>query len=102
MKPAPPDHLNSRVALYFCGAVVVVLMALAALAFFYFFFASPQAPSLAGADGFARLMNIGKSYYEQGQATNAIDAFQKAVALEPTDPDPLLNLANACLLAGQS
>ena len=38
----------------------------------------------------------------KGDATKAVDAFQKAVALQPTHADALLNLANACLLAGQS
>src|SRR5207248_11003144 len=51
---------------------------------------------------FARLMNTGKGYYEQGDAARAIDSFQKAVALQPTHPDALLNLANAYLLGGQS
>src|SRR5437899_3904644 len=67
---------------------------------FFVFWLSRQAPS--GADDYARWMNTGKSYYEQSAATNAVEAFQKAVALQPTDPDPLLNLANAFLLAGQS
>src|SRR5439155_519263 len=40
--------------------------------------------------------------YEQGDAARAVDSFQKAVALQPTHPDALLNLANACLLAGRS
>jgi Flp pilus assembly protein TadD len=101
MKPVGPDHVKSRVTLYFFGALVVVLMALGGvIALFYYFFVGVHAPS--GADDFARWMNTGKSYYEQGAATNALEAFQKAVALQPTDPDPLLNLANACLLAGQS
>ena len=105
MKPVRPDHVKSRVTLYFFGALVtvVVLLALGAIvALLFYFFAGAQAPPFAAADGFARLMNIGKSYYEQGDATNAVEAFRKAVALQPTDPDPLLNLANACLLADQS
>jgi tetratricopeptide (TPR) repeat protein len=101
MKPVQTDHVKSRVTLYFFGALVVVLMALGAvMALYSYFSVAVHAP--AGADDFARLMNIGKNYYEQGAATNAVGAFQKAVALQPTDPDPLLNLANACLLAGQS
>src|SRR5580765_7016543 len=103
MKPVRPDHVKSRVPLYFFAALVVVLLALGALAaLFIYFFVGAQAPPFASSDEFARLMNTGKSYYEQGAATNAVEAFLKAVALQPTDPDPLLNLANACLLAGQS
>ena len=104
MNPVQPDHVKSRVTLYLFGAVVValVLAALGALtALFFYFFAGVQAPPFASADGFARLMNTGKSYYEQGDATNAIAAFRKAVALQPVHPDALLNLANAYLLAGQ-
>src|SRR6266542_344198 len=101
MKPVQPDHVKSRVTLYFFGALVVVLMALGAVtALFLYFFAGVQAPS--GADDFARLMNTGKGCYERGEATRAVDAFQKAVALQPTHPDALLNLANACLLASDS
>lgn len=52
-------------------------------------------------DQFARLMNIGKNYYEQGNAARAIETFEKAAALSPGHPDVLMNLANAHLLAGQ-
>ena len=105
MNPVEPDHVKSRVTLYLFGAFVValVLAALGALTtLFIYFFAGDQAPPFAGTDGFARLMNTGKSYYEQGDATNAIGAFRKAVSLQPVHPDALLNLANAYLLAGQS
>ena len=53
-------------------------------------------------DEFIRLMNTGKNYLDQGQATNAIPPFLAAVQLAPTRPDAHLNLANAYLLAGQS
>src|SRR2546427_5134427 len=103
MNPVQPDHVKSRVTLYFFGALVVVLMALGALiGLFFYFFVGVRAPPFASTDEFARLMNTGRSYYEQGEATNAVEAFQKAVALQPTHPDALLNLANACLLADQS
>ena len=94
MKPDAPDHAQRRAPLYFILMAAVVLAAL--LFVFWFWRQSP------GGDEFARLMNTGKGYYEQGQAVKAIEAFQKAVALQPTHPDALLNLANACLLADRS
>ena len=77
-------------------AVLAVVLA----PLFFAFWMWRQSP--AGGDEFARWMNTGKGCYERGEATKAADAFQKAVALQPTHPDALLNLANACLLAGQS
>jgi tetratricopeptide (TPR) repeat protein len=55
----------------------------------------------SGSDDFVHWMNVGKNQYDQGQ-TNAIASFEKAVALQPTNPDAHLNLANAFLLANQS
>ena len=52
-------------------------------------------------DEFSRLMNSGKTYYEQGDAIKALGAFQAAATLQPTATDAYLNLANAALLAGQ-
>ncbi|MCZ7640120.1 MAG: tetratricopeptide repeat protein [Verrucomicrobia bacterium] len=46
-------------------------------------------------------MHSGKNYYDQGQITNAIVRFERAVELEPSQPDALLNLANAYLLVDQ-
>src|SRR2546425_11760394 len=65
-----------------------------------FFTACTHRPSAN--DEFVRLMNLGKSHYESGQADKAIGAYQQALALSPTNPDAHLNLANAHLLAGQS
>ena len=56
----------------------------------------------SGEGEFARLTNVGKNYYDKGEASKALEAFQQAVALNPTHPDAQLNLANAFLLAGQS
>jgi tetratricopeptide (TPR) repeat protein len=50
---------------------------------------------------FVQLMNTGKNYLDQGQATNAIPVFRRAVALQPGQADAHLNLANAYLLANQ-
>ncbi|MBI2948068.1 MAG: tetratricopeptide repeat protein, partial [Verrucomicrobia bacterium] len=52
-------------------------------------------------DEFTNFMNVGKNYYDKGDAEKAIDAFAKAVTSNPTHPDAHLNLANAYLLAGQ-
>ncbi len=51
-------------------------------------------------DNFSRLMNSGKTYYEQGDASKAQAAFKEAVAIQPTSSDAYLNLANAALLGG--
>ena len=95
MNPVEPDRSQRRIALYFVAVLAVILAPL-----FFAFWLWRQSP--AGGDEFARWMNTGKGFYERGEAIKAVDAFQKAVALQPTHPDALLNLANACLLAGQS
>ena len=56
----------------------------------------------SGEGEFARLTNVGKNYYDKGEANKAREAFQQAVALNPSHPDAQLNLANAFLLASQS
>ena len=52
-------------------------------------------------DEFARLTNVGKNYYEKGEAAKAIEPLTKALALNPTHPEAHLNLANALLRADQ-
>src|SRR4051812_11379127 len=54
--------------------------------------ASPNLP-----DQFLRLMNAGKNYLDQGDATNALAVYRKAEALVPHDADLHLNLGNAYL-----
>src|SRR5262245_4763438 len=51
---------------------------------------------------FVRLTNVGKNYFDKGEADKAIVNFQAAAQLNPTQPDAHLNLANAFLLAGQN
>lgn len=51
-------------------------------------------------DQFLSLMNAGKNYLDQGDATNALSLYRKAQAIVPNDVDVHLNLANAHLLAG--
>ena len=51
---------------------------------------------------YIRVMNTGKNYLDQGQATNAIPLFARAVQIQPSRSDAHLNLANAYLLAGHA
>src|SRR5882762_2512634 len=95
MKPGESDQAQRRVTIHF----VVMPAFILALLFFAFWLWRQSSP---GGDEFASLMNTGKGYYEQGEAAKAVEAFQKAVSLQPTHPDALLNLANACLLADRS
>lgn len=57
---------------------------------------APASPS----EQFLRLMNAGKNYLDQGDATNALALYRRAEALVPNDVEVRLNLANAYLLAG--
>ena len=49
---------------------------------------------------FASAMNSGKTFFERGEPSKAIEAFQRGLAMNPANPDARLNLANAHLLAG--
>ncbi|HVY70183.1 MAG TPA: FG-GAP-like repeat-containing protein [Verrucomicrobiae bacterium] len=53
-------------------------------------------------DQFVQVMNAGKAYLDNNEAAKAIETFQKAVALDGSQPDAHLNLANSYLLAGQA
>jgi Tfp pilus assembly protein PilF len=57
---------------------------------------SPKAPS----DQFLSLMNAGKNYLDQGDATNALAIYKKAEAIVSNDVDVHLNLANSYLIGG--
>jgi len=56
--------------------------------------------SKSPADQFISLMNVGKNYLDQGDATNAIATYKKAHAISPNDADLHLNLANSYLVGG--
>jgi tetratricopeptide (TPR) repeat protein len=58
--------------------------------------------STADADQFTRLSNLGKSQLEAGDAAQAAQSFQQALALKPTLIEARLNLANAFLLGNQA
>ena len=49
---------------------------------------------------FLSLMNAGKNYLDQGDATNALAIYKKAAAIVPNDQDVHLNLANSYLVGG--
>jgi Tfp pilus assembly protein PilF len=53
-------------------------------------------------DQFLSLMNAGKNYLDQGDATNALTIYKKAEAIAPNDADLHLNLANAYLVDGKA
>ena len=62
---------------------------------------SPAAPTATPpSDQFLSLMNAGKNYLDQGDATNALAIYKKAHAIVPNNADVHLNLANSYLLAG--
>jgi len=52
-----------------------------------------------GQDNLDHWMSLGAGYLEKGDGTNAINAYTKAVSLEPDNIAAHLNLANAFLLA---
>ncbi|MBL9171688.1 MAG: VCBS repeat-containing protein [Verrucomicrobiales bacterium] len=68
--------------------------------------AAPGAPTNAAAnatdDGFLKLSNSGRNYYERGEAEKAVKAFQEALRLQPSNLDAVLNYANALLIANQA
>jgi Flp pilus assembly protein TadD len=62
--------------------------------------AKPSPASSAGE--FKRLMNVGKNYYEKGEAKKAVASFREALPFNPAHPDAHLNLANGYLLEGDA
>jgi Tfp pilus assembly protein PilF len=61
---------------------------------------SSNQPPDSPADRFLSLMNAGKNYLAQGDATNALATYKKAEIIVPNNADVRLNLANCCLLSG--
>lgn len=69
--------------------------------------ASTESPAAATqrvqpSEEFLGLMNAGKNYQDQGDATNALAMYLKAGAIIPNDPDLRLNLANCYLLNNEA
>lgn len=60
---------------------------------------STNGPASPSAEFFS-LMNAGRNFLNQGDATNALALYKKAEAIFPNDPDLRLNLANCHLLSG--
>ncbi len=52
-----------------------------------------------GGHDLIQLTNRGKFHYDRGETAQAIELFQQALKLSPANPDALMNLANAYLLA---
>lgn len=52
-------------------------------------------------DEFIRLTNVGKNYYESGQATKALAPLEQALARNPANADAHLNVATAALAANE-
>src|SRR3989449_4399275 len=61
---------------------------------------SAQPDAAPNSAQFLSLMNAGKNYLDQGDATNALAIYKKAEAIVPNNADVRLNLANCCLLGG--
>jgi tetratricopeptide (TPR) repeat protein len=89
-----PSHQSTLRTLLYFGAL---LAAIAGAFLFGYWQVRPR-----GEDQFTRLLNVGKNYYDQGNAPRAVETFQKAAGLNPGQMDVLLNLANAYLLAGDA
>src|SRR2546423_9384882 len=53
-------------------------------------------------DEFIRLTNVGRNYYDSGQATKALGPLQQALAQNPANADAHLNVAVAALAADES
>jgi Flp pilus assembly protein TadD len=53
-------------------------------------------------DEFIRLTNVGRNYYQSGQATKALAPLQQALAQNPANADAHLNVAVAALAADES
>jgi hypothetical protein len=62
--------------------------------------ASSPKPASNPSDEFFSLMNAGKNYLDQGDATNALAIYRKAEAIAPHDVDLRMNLANSYLAGG--
>src|SRR5436190_5063496 len=61
---------------------------------------SAQPDAAPNSAQFLSLMNSGKNYLDQGDATNALAIYKKAEAIVPNNADVRLNLANCYLLGG--
>ncbi len=61
-----------------------------------------RSKSKSDGDPFMDSMNVGKNYYDKGEAGKAVEMFTQAVSLNPSHIDAHLNLANARLLAGDA
>ena len=93
MNSSERARTNHRILITLLGVLLIIAAP---------FFVARWWGSRSSVDAFVRVMNVGKNYYDKGETARAIQAFQQAIALNPTHPDARLNLANAYLMAGES
>lgn len=98
-----------KIVLYVTGAIVLLTLLFGLLAMFQSGGPNGDADGERGSgaggngeDEFIRLSNTGKNFVEQGNALKAVEAFERAVAVEPNDTNALVNLAIAQLMANQA
>jgi Flp pilus assembly protein TadD len=91
-RPLPAERQRAL----FLQLVMAATLLVAALVLFPF-----VSKMLSGGDEFTRHTNMGKNYYDRGEAAKAVAALEQARKLQPANADALVNLANAHLLAGQ-
>jgi Flp pilus assembly protein TadD len=92
------DLMNLMVSMPRSREMARSLLGLAFASLYCLTLVSCGKPAATQPHEFNHWMNVGKNQYEQGQ-TNAIAAFEKALALRPASPEAHLNLASALLLA---
>ena len=92
----PRPRFTSLQAIFILLMGLVLLLGLALTGWWFW-----QQRQARETGAFVRLSNVGKSQDEQGNAPGAIQALERALALQPGQPQAQLNLASASLLGEQ-